>query len=371
MKVSAIKCSSYDYNEVKSSILKSIELCGGFPAKIANAKRILINPNLLTAKSPAKAATTHPVIVEVLIEILQTNGVEKIYIGDSPAGSYAWQELWDKTEFAKFADFDNVELIKFDEIETKKLKGVGNIPLLKGLYDFDAIINVPKLKTHALTKITGAVKNSYGLMPGNAKAHFHGDFPSPKKMAKFLAQFYSVVKADWTIMDAIECMEGEGPASGDAKFAGVILGSESALAVDSWACEIFNYTKKDIPLLNNVENLLTKENFERVGDAESLIKSINLKKSKNAQLINRIPEFFFRILTYILSCRPFINQQTCIKCNKCKDVCSQNAIIANGKQELIVKEKKCVLCMCCIEACPCHSIDLISLGIKIKRLLGL
>ena len=41
-----------------------------------------------------------------------------------------------------------------------------SVSLSKAVVDADIIISLPKFKTHGLTVVTGAIKNSYGFLPG-------------------------------------------------------------------------------------------------------------------------------------------------------------------------------------------------------------
>ncbi len=365
IKVSVVSCEAYEYSNVYESIKKAIVLCGGFPKNIKPNTKILIKPNLLTAKTPEKAATTHPIVVKAIIKLLREHGIDDITIGDSPAGKYTWDELWKKTGFKKLAIDENVKLLAFENIENIKFEGL-TIPLLKELSSFDAVINVPKLKTHSLTKYTGAVKNCYGLIVGGAKAHFHGVYPSPNKMAKFLSSYFNLIQPSFNIMDGILCMEEEGPSSGKPKHTGLIFASNNAVALDSCACEVFKYKSSDIKMLVYLN--ANKLNINRCGDAWNKVSATCAKRSKKADMLAMIPDSIFKVATAILSCRPKIDQNKCIKCGKCKDICSQKTIIQNSQKEFKVINKKCILCMCCIEACPCHAINLISIGMKLKQL---
>ncbi len=47
------------------------------------------------------------------------------------------------------------------------------IALLRDVMEADVYISVPKMKTHGLTMISGAMKNNYGLLAGAQKSWFH------------------------------------------------------------------------------------------------------------------------------------------------------------------------------------------------------
>jgi len=358
--VSAIKCTSYDINELTEALKDAVTQAGGFPVKLSSKSKVLLKPNLLTARPPEHAVTTHPAVVKAVIHILKEQGVTKISITDSPAGNYSWETLWDKTGMQQVADEENAELIPMDNIKRVTASNGVNVPIMKELEDFDMVISLPKLKTHILTKITAAVKNSYGLIPGPAKSMFHGQYQSPKKMGLFIADIFDLIKPDFVIMDAVVCMQGLGPANGTPFELGVIMAGSDAVAVDACACETYNYKATEIPLLKKAsENgfgTIDPELIEKKGDAWDIIKSKKPRRS-NSDFLHIIPEKIFHTLTLFLSFRPHINQKECVKCGVCKKVCSQDAIIIkNGK--FIVQPSKCILCMCCMESCASHAVKL-------------
>lgn len=358
--VSAVICDSYAPPLLEEKIRLAVELAGGWPEKLKPGANVLLKPNLLSARTPEQCVTTHPEVVRAVIRELRRKGIEKITIADSPAGNYSWQELWDKTGMRKIADEEKVDLIPVDNFVRKEIPGYGSVPVLKEFSSFDMFISLPKLKTHLLTKITGAVKNSYGLMVGEAKSGFHGKCPSPRKMANFLAAVYGIIKPDFVIMDAVESMAGDGPAAGTPFKSGLIFAGADAVAVDSCACTVYGYTANEIPLLVKTESMgfgtANPELIEKAGDGWEKMKNMKAKRSIS-DVLHRFPEPAFKILTMLLKCRPSIKQDICVKCGKCFKVCSQKAVeSASGK--FTVNSGKCILCMCCIEACPVKAIDL-------------
>ena len=363
--VSAVKCLNYNINELQTKIKTAIELSGGLPSHIKSGAKVLLNPNLLTAVEPETGVTTHPEIVRAVIKVLKTKGITDITLGDSPAGSHSWDKLWSKTGMKKVAEEENVNLIPFSEFKTICIQDQAaliKIPVLKSIDEYDAIISLPKLKTHLLTKMTGAVKNSYGLVIGGAKSNFHGKYPSPVKMSNFLARLYGSLKPDYVIMDAIEIMEGDGPNYGTVKHLGAIVTGRDAVAVDSCVCGVYGYNYKDINILAKAVEFgfgIAQENkLERTGDAWHSINSAKAKRSK-ADILFKIPEKLFLPVTFFVKCRPVIDKNKCIGCGLCSEACSQNAINITEKKSKL-KASKCVLCMCCIEACPYHAIELSS-----------
>ena len=76
------------------------------------------------------------------------------------------------------------------------------------------MINICKMKTHALERITGAVKNLYGCITGVNKAAGHAAYPDSWVFADMLTDLHRCVRPRLHIMDGIIAMEGNGPTSG-------------------------------------------------------------------------------------------------------------------------------------------------------------
>ena len=358
-KVSSVKCPSYDRIELLNSVREAVKLAGGFPENIRRGSKVLLKPNILTAKIPEYAVTTHPEFIRAVILLLKESGAE-ITVGDSPAGGYKWEKVWTDTGIKKICEEENVILLPFENSKIIDFKKGQNIPVLKELDDFDALISLPKLKTHILTKITGAIKNSYGLVIGHAKSHFHSIYPSPRKMSGFIGELYGYLKPDFVIMDAIVCMEGDGPNTGYPFKAGLIFAGRDGVAVDSCAIKVFRYSPTDIMYINTAVQkgygVADWDNIERSGNGFKHLGAIRGKRSK-AELLFKIPEKLFFVITMITKSRPSIDVTKCVKCGICMKVCSRKAICRQG-EKYKVTASKCVLCMCCIEACSYQAISL-------------
>ena len=98
--------------------------------------------------------------------------------------------------------------------------------------DADVIISVPKLKTHGLTVLSGAIKNSFGILPGAQKAGLHKLAGNPKRFNDLLVDVFRLRAPDLFIVDGVLAMEGNGPASTELRDANLILASDNAVALD-------------------------------------------------------------------------------------------------------------------------------------------
>src|SRR3989339_1393913 len=112
--VSVIKCTSYEQSKVFDAVRRAVELAGGINSFVKPGERILLKPNLLSARLPERAITTHPEIVRAMVRLVRSAGATPL-IGDSPGGAVKGVErVWKETGMYALAQEDRVELINFE-----------------------------------------------------------------------------------------------------------------------------------------------------------------------------------------------------------------------------------------------------------------
>jgi len=370
--VACTRCAGYDEQaELRRAVADAVAAVGGWPECVLQpGAKVLLKPNLLSARAPEEAISTHPELVRAVIGELHCAGVRDLTIGDSPAGRQDWEKLWAITGMRTVADATGAKLLPFERVHRVEIAGVGPVPVLAELSDFTAVISLPKLKSHLLTKHSGAVKNSYGLMPGLAKSGFHVRYPSPRRMANFLAEFYRHTRPHLVIMDAVDCLVGEGPANGRPHRLGRILAGLDAVAVDAVSVEVFGYGPEEIPLLARCAELglgvAERSAILRVGNGWEGWPGPQLPRSR-ADFLQRLPEWLFRPMTWLLSCRPEFDQVRCVKCGICRTACQRQAIHVGRDGRFRVNTRRCILCMCCLESCPHQAVALSAPGMRWPR----
>ncbi len=83
-----IKKASYDNPEI-NSVLKPL---GGMENFVKKGDKVLLKVNLLSAKEPEKAVTTHPDFIRAVAKAVRKAGGKPL-IGDSPAGLFSKRAL--------------------------------------------------------------------------------------------------------------------------------------------------------------------------------------------------------------------------------------------------------------------------------------
>lgn len=360
----------YDLNRIIAFVQKVAQREGLWSKlETMQVKKILLKPNLLGPHIPEKAVTTHPIVVEAMITILQERGFE-VFIGDSPGGNIDISNLWDVTGMKALADKYGIKLLRFGEKGVVKLSsGEFELVLDKQVIDFQAIFNLCKYKTHSLTLVTGAVKNLFGVVPGLTKSDYHRLYPQPNKLAELIVKIYVELrdKLILNIMDGIIGMEGEGPSSGSPRNFGLMLASVSGSALDYTAARMLGYQAELIPTVKmslavdavKPEEIIVPDRWKSF-----VFKNTKIgKPSISSAFINAMPRFIQKIFFRVFDYYPAFNSN-CTLCLVCMNGCPVEAIslIDSSSQaaerKLLIDRKKCIKCMCCQEFCQYKAINL-------------
>jgi len=352
---------SYDFEKLSNAVSSLMEPLGGFRRFVKPGMTVLINPNLLSARSPDRAVTTHPELVRAVAEKCAEIGA-RVLIGDSPGGvEKGLKRVWDNTGMSAAAELSGGKLVGFEEGSVKEVSVENKFyHISRYAFDVDLIISLPKLKTHVLTNFTGAIKNSYGFIPGLKKSDYHKRHPNARSFSEVVVDIFSIVKPALYIMDAGLVMEGDGPASGSRRWLGYLFASTDGVAMDSAVMSLIcgkprRVWPTDIAAARGLgaADLAT---IDKTGPAFSGSSVEGFKLPSNFYL-NLIPSFLVRSLEPYIWARPAMDDTSCTRCEICKDNCPQEAIsVIEGNMR--IDYNKCIKCMCCHELCPENAVFL-------------
>lgn len=340
------KCESYKEKDVLPAIKAAFKLW--MPKA---GKTVLIKPNLLGSYRKDHCVTTNPAVIDAICKVLKENK-NKIWVGDSSFENT--EKAIKKSGILKVAKKYNAKVLNFDR-EKQKLIRISKNKYLKKFYlpepvlKADYIISVPKLKTHSLTKLTCAIKNNFGMLAGAKKQYYHKVAHTKVKFAELLLELYKKVNPDFTIVDAVLGMEGEGPSAGTPRRTELILASTSQIALDLVACDIIGWKRESV-LTNKLalRKKLFKERIKIIGK----MRRIRYKAPSEHELT-----LLFKIANNLIpKSKIMVYKNLCIKCRSCEKRCPVKAI--SLKPYPVVNKRKCIRCFCCIEVCPQHALYL-------------
>ncbi|NLM26892.1 MAG: DUF362 domain-containing protein [Clostridiaceae bacterium] len=365
--VSIERCKNYEYDNVYNCVEKLIDNLGGWKAFIKPGDRVAVKPNLLRYKKPEEAATTHPAVVKAIISQVQSAG-GNIIIAESPGGPYSrtmLRHVYRATGIEKVADETGAVLnydLRVTKINRPQSKYVKSFEILKPLADADVIINIPKLKTHAMMVYTGAVKNMFGAVAGTAKADLHLRMPEYNDFADSLIDIYLGAKPAISIMDAVEGMEGYGPSAGTPKHIGLLLASSSGFALDVTAAKIIRLSPDNVPVLRNAKkrDLVDENNINIIGEnIENVIcNDFDIPALYGAKRQNIIKRSFLNLIKKQSRPKPVISAEKCARCGNCVKICPAAAFVYDNRNIPSIDYKKCIRCFCCHELCDYKAVDI-------------
>ncbi len=371
------ECKEYDLQ----AIIKLLE--GQFSRLIADGdflkdKNIVIKPNLLMKAVPADSITSHPVVVEAVIEVLKGYSPLSITLAESPGGPYSQATLkiiYNSTGMTQVAEKTGIAInydTSFENVSYQDGKVCKNFDIITPILKADIIIDICKLKTHSLTTMSGAVKNLFGTIPGIHKFEMHTRFKDLsifEPMLVDLCAYHCSRVPVLSVCDAIYGMEGNGPSGGDARNFGLLLSSLNPFNLDSICSEILGIentvgfieegkkrafcpaSTKDITVLG-----------ESVKNCK--INNVKLPDTKSLWFLKNLPTLFDGKLNKFFEPKPVINKKKCIGCGECVRSCPASTISLTKPSEKSprkiakISHEKCIKCYCCQELCPIRAVKI-------------
>ncbi|MDH4140057.1 MAG: DUF362 domain-containing protein [Coriobacteriia bacterium] len=369
-RVALIPCGSYESREVFEAVGEGFRLLGGVENFAEMGETILLKPNLLAAAAPESCVTTHPSVFRAVAQHLRSLDVHLTW-GDSPGfGRSDWVarkagilEVAEELRVV-LADFISGRDVAYPEGRLLKRWFLAN-----GALDADGIVSLSKMKTHGLTRMTGAVKNMFGCVPGMRKGEFHARMDNADRFAQMLVDLNRALPARLHVMDGVIAMEGNGPRSGDPRHMGVILMSADPVALDATACRLMNL---DPLLVGTCEygerfDLGTWSRVEVVGGAVEDFAAEDFAVNRHAgsttgSARGNVARFMRRWTVP----KPVILTERCTACGRCIKACpvAPKAVdwaAGSDKEEgrpPVHDLTRCIRCYCCQEMCPEGAIDI-------------
>ena len=344
------------YADCRQAVDQAFQL---FPLEITG-KKVLIKPNVLRSAEPREGITTHPAVLRAVVEKVETLKPSSIVVGDNPGMfSYGQNE----------ASFQKSGLL---EASKGYYRNIGNdsvskdfnpdfmskVGLSREVVEADIIISLPKFKTHGLTVVTGAIKNSYGFLPGAQKAKLHKEAGGPERFNELLVEVFRLRIPDLFLVDAVVGMEGNGPASPDLRDIGLILAADNAVALDAVIAVMMGCEPGRLRFLQKAKEMglgdYALETIEIIGTLTPIpdfkIPALGGQASVNNPAVQAFIESRSRL-------KPKADPQLCTACGTCVDQCAVSALSMDEGLP-VVDADTCITCFCCQEMCPEKAIAL-------------
>lgn len=363
--VSIARCMDYDREHVREALHEALVPLGGMGAFIKPGNKVLLKPNLITGTPPERGATTHPEVLRAVIEEVRSAGGEPV-VGESP-GFESFHVAARKSGLTEVMQEMGVSAAPFETWRNVPL-GPGHIvpslPIAEPVLDADAVISLPKLKSHGLVMYTGCIKNMFGVICGSQKAKYHLRFQDREVFSTLLTEIYATAKPSLSILDGIIGMDGNGPRNGDPFNLGILMAGSDGVALDAVACSIVGIDPVESPPIRIASEkgygTAQLRNIELHGPsiAEVKVDGFRVPRAARPSMRQRaMSGRTGRILRNWFTTRPHVLESSCRGCKICAKACPAEAIeVRQGIAHM--DYNKCIRCYCCQELCEYGAITL-------------
>jgi uncharacterized protein (DUF362 family)/Pyruvate/2-oxoacid:ferredoxin oxidoreductase delta subunit len=349
--------AEYEYRTLRTTV-------SGLLARIVSLRiepgaKVLIKPNFLAPAKPERALTTHPLIVRAVVEYVLQRGAVPL-VADSP-GMGTFERLLRDGGYAEALNGLDVELRPFREsVQVDIGEPFGRIAIAREAVEADAVINLPKLKTHAMMMLTLGVKNLFGCVVGLAKVQWHMRSGVNRHLfARLLVQIYRAVNPTVTLMDGVLGMEGQGPGrSGTPRRLGLLIAGAEAPAVDMAVCRLLQVPADKLPTHRAAAELgLAPGDVAISGD----FKPVRDFKLPVLGPLTFGPGLIQPFIRKHLVQRPVVEAGKCRMCGECWRHCPAKAIAPHARG-VDFDYDRCIRCYCCVEMCPHGALAAVETG---------
>lgn len=352
-----VMIQSADYTNCREAVDRAFDL---FSIN-TSGKKVLVKPNVLRGSTPEEGVTTHPAVLKAVVERLEADNPASIVVGDNPgAASYGANEKTFKTAGLVEAAKGYYRNLNADPVEVAVPGGiVEKATISREILDADVIISLPKFKTHGLTTISGAIKNSYGFLPGAQKAALHFKAGNPVGFHQLIVDIFGLRVPDFFIVDGVLGMEGNGPVSTELRQVNRILAGDNGVAVDATIARMMGRDPAELRFLQIARERghgdFEASAIEIIGEMTTVPDFKLPPKLVDGEPAPKGVADFLYARTLV---RPKVDQDTCTACETCVEVCPAGALYMADDGYPAVREEVCVTCFCCQEMCPVRAIAL-------------
>ena len=232
---------SVDAEGVERLVREALAPLGGMERFVEAGQTVLIKPNLTVFRLATDGCTTDPRLVGALARLAREAGAAQVQVGECSSCGQVTREMMEITGMERAAVDAGAEVVCFDESEQVEVEVplgrlIKQIPVPRELLEADVVIDCPKLKTHFLDPVTGAIKNWVGAARQDTMHRLHRD-----QIEETVADLLTVTRPDLVVMDALIAGEGNGPVAVRPRFVGCLLAADDPVAHDVIAAELAGF----------------------------------------------------------------------------------------------------------------------------------
>jgi len=259
----------------------------GVASKLRSSMKIIIKPNLVVARPASDGATTHPEVVEGIVQFLKECGIQNITVAEGSWVGESTSRAWDACGYTALAKRYGLQLLdtKNDPVVSQTVAGI-KMPICRSVLETDYLINVPVLKAHCQTALTCCIKNLKGCIPDSEKRRFHS-----MGLHKPIAALSAVIKPDLHVVDSIcgdlSFEEGGTPVPTQR----ILLGFDPVL-LDTYGAALIGLDPDDIAYLQ----LARDHGVGRFASKDTKVVELHPERKTKNQRTGRIAQRYARFI---------------------------------------------------------------------------
>jgi uncharacterized protein (DUF362 family)/NAD-dependent dihydropyrimidine dehydrogenase PreA subunit len=324
---------------------------------------------------------TNVAVLTALVKMVADQGARPL-VGDLPIVGWDPKKVFDSTGVREI-EAAGGELLDWSgnhlEIELPNAKILKRVPIARPAIEVDAIINVPVLKHHYLTHLSGGMKNLFGLIEPDFRPRVHvlGLDEPLVDLYEFLKPkiVMNVMDATWIAQSVRPAGPYYGPTEAKSAFAAnMVMASKDTVALDAVASRVIRIDPMDVEMVRIARERGLSSEPRTVGNARGA--SLKIKKSLVGKImpyvedawtsehLNAIAHPFAKRLygKDVVSLKDVRREMDeadpsrivlageCRQCGLCAGACPEKNIILKESGPSI--GKKCIKCFICVEVCP-------------------
>jgi len=236
-----------DYEQIQAAVEKAVNLLGGIGQIVKPGQKVLLNPSWVNTRIRREQATiTLPEVTRAVADVVKRARARPIIAESSAIGI-------DSEKVISESGYNQLREMGYEVIDLKKT-GTTMFPVKNGkvfaeiqtyelVKEVDVIIPVAKLKTHDQAELTLSIKKLKGLLTDKYKREFH-----QQGVFEGCVDWFSALRPQLAIVDAIYCQEGLGPVFGKPVEMDLIIAGCDLVAVDAVCGYIAGFEPEEVPI---------------------------------------------------------------------------------------------------------------------------
>jgi len=253
--VTTTRCLDYSPGKISEALKRHFELSGGLARFIKPSDHVLLKPNFIAPRSQRHATQTNPTVIIETARLLKDFGA-KPFVADSPA----WTNTFVCAKKLKLLEPLKKLGVPLKQLDSPKKCLIGQNRTKVGIsslaLDADAIINIPKFKTHQQLTATFAVKNMFGCVTGKKKAYWHfakgGNY---RDFCELIIEIYRYLKPAITIIDGVMAMDAQGPICGRTRPLGWLIAGTNPFQCEIVCARLIRMAPDELPIIKTARRM--------------------------------------------------------------------------------------------------------------------